>query len=157
MEQTKTMIHRRFIRCPRKRNCAHGGKDWSVISQKFRVSSYIWSHAAAKSLLLLLIFLHEVGPWSQGRNWERVGAGTETPNLFQLCISPIFLNFLLLPRLARAVQAQPSYQNTFFHVCLYNQSLLIIEMQHQPVLHHWLCSLQLQHVGKIIVRNAFIF
>lgn len=123
--QTPT-IHRRFI--TEMKLCARGGKDLLFPTSSEYVL-YLWSHAATKILLLLLIFLHEVRWSSQKRAWEGVREGPERPDLFQLCVSPIFLHFLLIPGLVRPVQAQPSHQKKFSHISLYNQSLLKIEMQ----------------------------
>lgn len=50
---------------------------------------------------------------SRKKHWERVGVGIGTANLFQLCISPIFLNYILFPQLVRTKEEQPSYQNIF--------------------------------------------
>lgn len=47
-------------------------------------------------------YCYEFGLWSEKRNWERIGVGTEMANSFQLCVSPIFLSFLLFPWLVRA-------------------------------------------------------
>lgn len=46
-------------------------------------------HGSSKDPSLLQAFLHEVGPWSQNKNWERMGAGTE----LLICFSFVFLPF----------------------------------------------------------------
>lgn len=92
MEQTEVMIHGRSAGCHQEGTCILRGKGCSAIPKKFRVTSYIWSRAAAKILhCYKLSFMRlDCGPRKEtGEEWDR----NRTANLFQLCISPIFYIF----------------------------------------------------------------